>query len=143
MCINNRINHHISNTHEHQDLRWKPNVGENHLLLLSLSSFNNRKICLQSCNGVDSYQYAGTHLQKATIFSRFPASTGRELRPPSSCIGRYVYQYVGANLHKATTFSLLPGTTFHKVSHWILLVHNNTIRRPHFIQFSYWNHQQH
>jgi hypothetical protein len=35
---------HISNTHEHQDIRWKPNVGENHLLLSSLSSFNNKKI---------------------------------------------------------------------------------------------------
>ena len=29
------------------------------LLLSSLSSFNNKKMCLQSCTGADLYQYAG------------------------------------------------------------------------------------
>jgi len=33
----------------------QPNVGENHLLLLSLSYFNNNKICLQYCTGTDLY----------------------------------------------------------------------------------------
>jgi hypothetical protein len=55
-------------------------------LLSSLSSFINKKIFLQSCTGADSYQYAGTHLQKATTFSRFPAPTGRELQPPPAAL---------------------------------------------------------
>ena len=38
---------------------------------------------------------------------------------------------------------LPPGTTFHKFSDWILMEHNIIIWRPHFIQFSYWNHQYH
>ena len=37
---------------------------------------------LQPCIGTDSYQHVGTHLQKATTFSRLPASPGRELQPP-------------------------------------------------------------
>ena len=93
-----------------------------HLCLL----FNIKKICLQSCIGANSYQYAGTHLQKATTFSRSPAYTGRELQPPSSCTSWYVYHYIGVDLQKATTFSLPPGTKFHKFSDWMLLVHNNT-----------------
>ena len=37
---------------------------------------------LQPFTGADSYQHAGTHLQKATTFSPLPASPGRELQPP-------------------------------------------------------------
>ena len=35
----------------------------------------------------DLYQYTGFYLQKAATFSRFPATTGRELQPP-----KLVYQ---------------------------------------------------
>ena len=38
---------------------------------------------LQFYAGADSYQHAGTHLQKATTLSRLPASPGRELQPPA------------------------------------------------------------
>ena len=47
------------------------------------SIFYYRENILQPCTGADSYQHAGTHLQKATTFSRLPASPGRELQPPS------------------------------------------------------------
>ena len=46
-----------------------------------LSSFNIRKTCLQYFTGAYSYQYKGTHLQKATTFSHSPVSTRRELKP--------------------------------------------------------------
>ena len=49
-----------------------------------------RKFCLQFCTGADLYQYAGFYLQKAATFSHFPATTRRELQPPSSCTSRYV-----------------------------------------------------
>ena len=48
---------------------------------LLMSSFNIRKTYLQYCTSVDSYQYAGTHLQKATTFSHSLAYTGRDLQP--------------------------------------------------------------
>ena len=79
-------------------------------------------------------------VSKFTLF-HFPASTGRELQPPSSCTSIYVYQYLSVGLQKATTFTLSPGTMFHKFSDWILLVHINTICRPRFIKFSNWTHQ--
>ena len=41
-----------------------------------------KKNFLQSCSGADSYQHAGTHLHKATTFSRSPTPTRRELQPP-------------------------------------------------------------
>ena len=81
--------------------------------------FNNKKIYLQSCTSAKSYQYVGNHLQKATTFSCSPATTGRELQPPSSCISIYVFQYVDANLQKATTLFLPSGTFFHKFLYWI------------------------
>ena len=112
-------------------------MSKNHLLLLSMSFFNNKNICLQSCTD------AGIHMQKATTFSRSPATTGRELQPPSFCTSRYVYLYVCTDLQKAMTFFLPLRTMFHKFSYWILLEHNTTIWRPCFIQFSYWTHQQH
>ena len=90
------------------------------------------------CTSVEFFQYEGIYLLKATTFTYFPASTGRELQPPSSCTGWYVYQYVGIDLQKATTFTLSIWTTFHKFSDWILLVHINTICRTCFIKFS-WN----
>lgn len=85
---------------------------KNHLLLSSLFSFNIKKICLQSCTGVDAFQYTVTHLQKATTFSRFPTSTGRELQPPSSWTSLCVYYYVGIALQKDMTFSLPPRPRF-------------------------------
>ena len=92
-----------------------------HLYLLLII----RKLCLQFCIGADLYQYASFYLQKAATFSRVPATTGRELQPPSSCTSWYVCWYVGANLQKATTFSLPLGTTFHKFSNWIHQQHHN------------------
>jgi hypothetical protein len=53
-----------SHTHEHHDIRWKPNVGENHLLQF-VSFFFNEKLLLQ-CTGAVLYQYAGYNLQRAT-----------------------------------------------------------------------------
>ena len=50
------------------------------LLSSSQSSiFYYKENILQQCTGADSYQHVGTHLQKATTFSRLPASPGREL----------------------------------------------------------------
>ena len=77
---------------------------KNHLLLQSLSSFNIKKKCLQSCIGADSYQYVGTHLQKATTSSHSLGTVGSELQPPSSCTSQYVYYYIGASLQKTPLF---------------------------------------
>ena len=57
----NRTDHY---THEHHDIRRKPNVGENHLLQF-VSFFFNKKLLLQ-CTGAVLYQYAGYNLQRAT-----------------------------------------------------------------------------
>src|ERR1700728_1284809 len=72
------------NRHSHQrtpDIRWKPNVGENHLLQFVSIFFSIRNffyyILVQAF-----YQYAGCNLQRATTLSRSPASPGRELQPP-------------------------------------------------------------
>ena len=59
---------------------------------------------LQPCTGTDSYQHARTHLQKATIFSRLPASLGRELQPPV-----LVYQ----PLLEGSYYPLLSFTRYH------------------------------
>ena len=59
-------------------------VGRKAPLTSSLSSiFYYTENILQQCTGADSYQHAGTHLQKATTFSHLPASPGRELQPPT------------------------------------------------------------
>jgi len=100
-------------------------VGKNNLLLSSLSSFNNKKICLQYCIVTVSYQYAGFYLHNVTTFSRSLASSGRELQPPIYCTSLYVYYYIGGNLQKATTFFLPPRITFHKFSDWIHQQHHN------------------
>ena len=59
-------------------------VGRKPPLSSSLSSiFYYKENILQPCTGADSYQHAGTHLHKATTFSRLPASPGREPQPPA------------------------------------------------------------
>jgi len=52
-------------------------------LLLKIKNF------LQSCTSADSYQYAGTHLQKAATFSHSPTPARRELHPLISFTDSY------------------------------------------------------
>ena len=52
-------------------------------VVVSVFNIYYKENILQLCTGADSYQYVGTHLQKATTFSRLPASPGRELQPPA------------------------------------------------------------
>jgi len=56
---------YLGKEEEHHDIRWKPIVGQK---TPAVVFFKIRKTCLQSCTGVDSYQYAGT--------------TCRRLQPP-------------------------------------------------------------
>jgi len=79
---------------------WVKTTCCNYLCLLLI-----RKLCLQFCTSAVLYHYAGFYLQKATTFSRSPASLGRELQPPSSCTSRCVYWYICTDLQKATSFS--------------------------------------
>ena len=145
---------------------------KNHMLLQSLYSFNIRKTCSQYSTGTDSYQYTSTHLQKAITFSHSPASTGRELEPPQLlyqplCLlvcrckpteGSNLCSFSSCYQKGAPTPWLLylpiclpicrlrptrAGTMFHKFLDQILLVHNNTISRSCFIQFSYRTYHQH
>ena len=111
-------------------------MGKNHLLMSSLSSFNNKKVYLQSCTGAESYQYVGFYLHKVTTFSRFPASTERELQPPSSCTSQLV-----CRCQPTKNSTLPPGITFHDFSDRIVLDHITTSWRPRFIKFSHWTHQ--
>ena len=60
---------------------------------------------LQSCTGTNSYQHAGTHLQKAATFSHSPATTGRELQPPD-----LVYQ----PLLEGSYYPLISFTSYHQ-----------------------------
>ena len=84
----------------------------------SQSSFNKKFLLQQFYIGAVLYQYTCFYLQKATTFSRSPASPRRELQPPQ-LLYQLMYQYVGASLQKAITFSFLLGTMFHKFSNWI------------------------
>ena len=68
------------------------------------SIFYYKENIVQPCTGADSYQHAGTHLQKATTFSRLPASPGRELQPPA-----LVYQ----PLLEGSYYPLLSFTSYH------------------------------
>ena len=52
-------------------------------VVVSVFNIYYKENILQLCTGVDSYQHTGTHLQKATTFSRLLASLGRELQPPA------------------------------------------------------------
>ena len=58
--------------------------GRKPSLLSSLSSiFIIWKNIYNFCTDVDSYQYSGIYLQKATTLSHFLAATGRALQPPN------------------------------------------------------------
>ena len=96
-------NHHTYATHMNTRIfRWKPNSEENHLCRrLSLQYLLLRKL-LTTCTGVDSYQHAGTNLQKATTFTRLPAFPGRELLPPDMSTNFY-WQKDSTFILKAST----------------------------------------
>ena len=64
MSMNKKIRQSYQRT---PDIRWKPNVGENHLLQF-VSFFFNEKLLLQYTGAV-LYQYAGYNLQRATTLS--------------------------------------------------------------------------
>ena len=59
------------------------NVIPKGMFLMPVFSFFNKKIQFTIfCTGAALYQYEGYNLQKATNFSHFPDSPGRELQPP-------------------------------------------------------------
>ena len=64
------------NTHEDRDFRWKPNVGENHLLQVISIFFLIRKSFYNICTGAVLYQ-CGSY------------------NPLCSCTSRSIYQYAG------------------------------------------------
>jgi len=72
--------------------------------VVSVFNIYYKENCLQHCTGADSYQHAGTHLQKAATFSRSLATTGRELQPPD-----LVYQ----PLLEGSYYPLLSFTNYH------------------------------
>ena len=146
-CRKNRVI--ITHNQSHMNtriFRWKPNLGENHCCRhLSLQTLLLRKL-LTTCTGADSYQHAGTHLQKATTFSRLLAFPGREQQPPA-----LVYQpLLEGSYYPLILTPSSPGrklllsdwrlqpsdplqTTFHQFSNWIKqLQHNPSLisKRP-------------
>ena len=119
---------------------------------------------LQCCTGTDSYQHAGTHVQKAATFSRSPATTGLELQPPDLVYqplleGSYYpllsftsLSWKGATtpLHSFTSLfwkgattpcTRLPATTRRELQppHWRL--RPSVPLRTMFHRFSYWIQQ--
>ena len=84
MCSKNRISQHTQESHMNtRILGGNPIREKTTAAVISVFNFYYKENFLQPCTGADSYQHAGTHLQKATTFSRLPASPGRELRPPA------------------------------------------------------------
>ena len=73
-------------------------------VVISVFNIYYKENILQICTGADSYQHVGTHLQKATTFSRLPATPGRELQPPAP-----VYQ----PLLKGSYYPLLSFSSYH------------------------------
>ena len=86
---------------------WVKTTCCNHLYLLFKLETSFYNFCIIAV----LYQYGGFYLQKATTFSRSPASPGRELQPPQ-LLYQLMYQYVGVDLQKATTFSFFQGPRF-------------------------------
>ena len=119
---------------------------------------------LQLCTDADSYQHAGTHLQKAATFSCSPATTGRELQPPDLVYqplleGRYyrLPSFTSLSWKGATTpYSRLPASpgrellppdlvyqlplegSYNPLTEGFDLQHHHG---PCFIKFSYWIQQ--
>ena len=63
-------------------LGGKPIREKTNAAVISVFNIYYKENFLQPCTSANSYQHAGTHLQKATTFSRLSASPGRELQPP-------------------------------------------------------------
>ena len=89
----NRTDHHTkSHTHEHKDIRWKPNVGENHLLQVISIFFLIRKSFYNIFVLVQSYtsRQASTcrDLQPSLVLQSFLEGS---YNPHSSCTSRSIY----------------------------------------------------
>ena len=118
-------------------------------VVVSVFNIYYKENILQQCAGVDSYQYAGTHLQKATTFSCLPASPGRELQPPALVYqplleGSYYPLLSFTNYHwkGATTPSLKASTLSTTVDHVssIFKLDQTSSTQPFTYQQSYLSH---
>jgi len=57
------------------------------IVVVSIFNLLTIKDVYKFCTGANFSQYACIYLLKATTFTHFSTSIGRELQPPSSCTG--------------------------------------------------------
>ena len=132
MCSKNRISQHTQASHMNtRILGGNPIREKTTAAVVSVFNIYYNENILQLCTGADSYQYAGTHLQKATTFSHLPASPGRELQTPT-----LIYQpLLEGSYYPCSRLPAFPGRELQHPSLVPSIFTRHTLQTTGFIRF--------